>query len=96
MNFETLKNILAKFEKLQEEQLEIDPDEKVFLSITVGSNTLSVFHYSMSAIYRKKYLRLKFEGHPTQLNEKNSVAVETFQDILDAFENSEYVEGIND
>lgn len=95
MNFETLKNILDSFEKLKAEQLEVDPEEKVYLSINFSSTALGIYYYSMSAIYRKKYLRLKFEGHPTFLNEKNEVTVETFQDILNAFENSEHVEDIN-
>ena len=96
MNFETLKNILAKFEKLQKEQLEVDPDEKVYLAINVGSNSLGEYHYSMCAIYRKKYLRLRFEGHPTYLNEKNTEDVETFQDILNALENSQNVESTDE
>lgn len=95
MDFKTLKIILDKFETLQKEQLEVDPHEEVYLSITVRSNTLGEYSYSISSIYRKKYLRLKFEGHPTFLNEKNEVTVETFQDILNAFENSEHVEDIN-
>ena len=95
MNFETLKNILGSFEKLKAEQLEVDPEEKVYLSINFSSTDLGIYYYSMCAIYRKKYLRLKFEGHPTYLNEKNTEVVKTFQDILDAFENSEYVEDIN-
>lgn len=95
MNFETLKIILDSFEKLKAEQLEVDPEEKVYLSISFGSCNLGMYHYSMCAIYRKKYLRLKFKGHPTQLNEKNTEVVKTFQDVLNALENSEYVEDIN-
>lgn len=95
MNFETLKNILDNFEKLKVEQREVDPEEKVYLSISFGSTDLGIYHYSMCAIYRKKYLRLKFEGHPTYLNEKNTAVVKTFQGVLDAFENSGYVEDIN-
>lgn len=95
MDFKTLKIVLDKFEKLQKEQLEVDPREEVYLSIAVSSNTLGEYSYSMSSIYRKKYLRLKFESYPTFLNERNEVAVETFQDILNAFENSEHVEDID-
>lgn len=96
MNFETLNSIVAKFEKLKGEQLEVDPNEKAYLSISFGSNTLGKYHYSMCVIYRRKYLRLKFEGYPTQLNEVNTASIETFQDVLNALENSEFVESTED
>ena len=96
MNSQQLETLLRKFEKLQEEQLEVDPDEKVYLSLHVGSNTFGIYFYNMGAIYLHQYLSLKFSDYTTQLNKPNEVAIETFQDILDAFENSEYVEDIDD
>lgn len=94
MDFKTLKNLLDSFEGLKAEQLEVDPEENVYLSIHFVSSDLGIYHYYMDAIYKEKYLRLKFEGHPTYLNSKNTEVVKTFQDILDAFENSEYVEDL--
>lgn len=96
MNLQQLETLLRKFRKLQEEQLEVDPTEKVYLSLHVGSNTLGTYFYSMGAIYLRQHLHLKFSDYQTQLNKPSEVAIETFQDILDAFENSEYVKDIKE